>query len=153
MADLVTPTPVVLDVPRSLLFTNRAILACERELSKLWGTKTSMWTTLSQAETLGINDLSVMLWAGLLHEQHEPGKPKLVTLEDVQEAMDMRRQPELLGAVLEAWNAATLRVLPVTDEEANGPLVQSVPAPSSTGPASGASDASPLALVTTNSGG
>ena len=135
MPSLVTPIPIVLDKPRTLLLDNRAIFQCERELSRLWGEKVSLFQVLSDVTTLGLNDLSVMLWQACLAED-----PSL-TLSQVQHMMDLRRLPEMLTAVLDAWNAATLPAAPV--QEVNGaadPL-----ASASTGPGSGAMPVSTLA--------
>ena len=68
MPSLVPSVPLVLDRERHLRLDNAALFRAERELSKLWSRKVSVLQTLIDPETLGLNDLSILLWCGLLHE-------------------------------------------------------------------------------------
>jgi hypothetical protein len=138
------PVPLQLDRLRHLRLTNRAILRAERELSTLWGKRCSLFEILS--ESLGVNDLSVILWQGLLHED-----PRL-TLEYVQEhLMDMRRLSAIMIAVLDAWNAATAPAAP-PDVPQNGEAPVGPFATTSPGSPSGALPGSILASGAGNSG-
>jgi hypothetical protein len=101
MPSIVPEITLTLDRRRTLRLDNRAILTAERELSRLWGTKVSLFQTLASAETLGFNDLTVLLWQALLHED------KTLTLAQVQDLVDFRQLTPLITAVLEAWNVAT----------------------------------------------
>jgi|SRR5262252_5858349 len=136
----VTPeVPIILDRPRHLRLDNRAIFSAEKELSALWGKKVSLFTVLGSGE-LGLNDLSVLLWQGLRHE--DPG----LTLERVQDLMDMSDLPGLIEKVLASWNAATTPAEP-RQETPDAPFPNG-----SSGPASGATGALSLASATTSSG-
>ena len=109
------------------------MLLAERELSRLWDRKISLFSVLASADGLGLNDLSVLLFAALLHED-----PSL-TLLKTQDMMDMQRLPEMIQAILEAWNRATMPAQPQT-EAPSDPL-----ASTSTGPDSGVLPAPSLA--------
>jgi hypothetical protein len=120
MPSLVPLIPITLDRPRQLRLDNRAIFQAERELSRLWEKRCSLFNVL--ANDLGLNDLSVILWQALLHED-----PRL-TLADVQnELMDMAKLPEIIDAVLQAWNAATTPA--ITGASANGEVGETDPLP------------------------
>ena len=115
MAESVVPSiPLTLDKPRHLRLDNRALFRCERELVQIWGTKTSMLSILMDLGNIRLNDLAVMLWVGLLHED-----PTL-TLEETQDLMDFSKLSDILGAILQAWNAATLPADPQAVPEGEG---------------------------------
>lgn len=133
MPSIVAPVPLMLDRERHLRLDNGAMLLAERELSRLWERKISLFSVLASADGLGLNDLSVLLWVSLLHED-----PSL-TLLRVQDMMDMQRLPEMIQAILQSWNNATMPAQPQT-ETPSDPL-----ASTSTGPGSGAMPAPSLA--------
>jgi len=121
MPSIVPLIPLILDRPRHLRLSNAAIFQAERELSQLWGKRCSLFQVL--ANDLGLNDLSVILWQALLHED-----PRL-TLATVQnELIDMAKLPDIITAVLDAWNAATAPAVPVA--AGNGEVVDTDPLPS-----------------------
>ena len=123
---VVEPASLMLDRVRYLKLDNAGMLFAERELSSLWGRKISLFSVLASPDGLGLNDLSVLLFAALVKDD-----PTL-TLLRVQDLMDMTRLGEMITAVLEAWNRATAPALPPT-ESPDSPL-----ASISTGPGSGA---------------
>jgi hypothetical protein len=131
MPSIVPLIPITLDRPRHLRLGNPAIFQAEIELSKLWGKRCSIFTTLGP--DVGVNDLSVILWQALLHED-----PRL-TLAYVQEhVMDLAKLPEIIDAVLQAWNAATAPAVP--EASVNGEASRMDPLPDgSTGSPSGLS--------------
>jgi hypothetical protein len=131
MPSVVPLIPITLDRPRHLRLDNRAIFQAERELSRLWEKRCSLFNVL--ATDLGLNDLSVILWQALLHEDAR------LTLAIVQnELMDMAKLPEIIDAVLQAWNAATAPAVP--DASVNGEASLMDPLPDgSTGSPSGRS--------------
>jgi hypothetical protein len=120
MPSVVPLIPITLDRPRHLRLSNAAIFQAEIELSKLWGKRCSLFNVL--ASDLGLNDLSVILWQALLHEDAR------LTLAIVQnELMDMAKLSEIIDAVLQAWNGATTPALPVT--ATNGEVIETDPLP------------------------
>ena len=120
MPSIVPLIPITLDRRRVLRLNNAAIFQAEIELSKLWGKRCSLFNVL--ANDLGLNDLSVILWQALLYED-----PRL-TLDDVQnELMDMAKLPDIIEAVLAAWNAATAPAVP--DSSVNGEATETDPLP------------------------
>ena len=131
MPSVVPLIPITLDRPRHVRLGNPAIFQAELELSKLWGKRCSLFNVL--ANDLGLNDLSIILWQGLLHED-----PRL-TLAYVQEhVMDMAKLTDIIEAVLQAWNAATAPAVPGV--ALNGEVVDTDPLPDgSTGKVSGLS--------------
>jgi hypothetical protein len=142
MPSLITPIPIDLDRRRHVLLTNKAIFGAERELSKLWGKHCSLYEVLS--ETLGLNDMAIILWQGLLHES-----PTL-NLEQVQDMIDFREIPALLTVILQAWNAATLPAEVAQDGVSpDSPFASPRPSP---GSLSGASPASSLGATALSSG-
>jgi hypothetical protein len=115
--------PITLDKPRHLLFDRLAVKFIEVELTRIWGREYTFYQALRLcAEMLNDNDLSklsyinvsVMLWAGCLHED------MALTLATVEEALPYA-DPSLLipyiGPILQAWQAATPTAPPV---ELNG---------------------------------
>ena len=101
MPSLVPSVPVVLDKERHLRLDNAALFRAERELSRLWGKRLSILQVLMDPETLGMNDLSVLLWCGLLHEDAD------LALSQVQDAMQVANFAALLEALYAAWSADT----------------------------------------------
>lgn len=114
MPSIVPLIPIDLDRRRHLRLNNAAIFQAEIELSKLWGKKVSLFQTLGTSETLGFNDLSVVLWQALVHED-----PRL-TLAQTQEVMDLGKLPQIIEAILAAWNAATAPAVPETAPNGEG---------------------------------
>lgn len=141
MPSVVPGIPLMLDRERHLRLDNAAMLLAERELSRLWDRKISLFSVLASADGLGLNDLSVLLFAALLHED-----PSL-TLLKTQDLMDMQRLPEMINAILAAWNAATMPVV-TSQETADGPLASTL-----TGPDSGVPPVSSSVSVPLSSGG
>jgi hypothetical protein len=125
MPSVVEPVPLRLDRERFLRLDNAGMLFAERELSRLWEKKISLFSVLASPDGLGLNDLSVLLFAALV--QDDPS----LTLLRVQDLMDMTRLGEMITAVLEAWNRATMPAQPQA-EAPDSPL-----ASTSTGPDSG----------------
>jgi hypothetical protein len=120
MLSTVPLIPIMLDKPRHLRLDNRALFRCERELSTLWNCKTSLLTVFIDLANLSLNDLAIMLWVGLLHED-----PTL-TLEQTQDLMELSKLPDILGAILKAWNAATLPAeIQTVGKGEDGPLALS----------------------------
>ena len=101
MPSLVPSVPITLDRERNLRLDNAALFRAERELSKVWNRKVSVLQTLIDPETLGLNDLSILLWCGLLHEDSD------LSLSQVQDAMTVQNFATYLDALYTAWNAAT----------------------------------------------
>ena len=117
---LTPPIPVDLDCERHLRLDARAIFQAERELCKLWGRQMNILTVISGGN-LTLNDVSILLWQGLLHED-----PSL-TLAETQELMVFDKLPAIVTAVFEAWNAATQ---PVTHTaQTNGDTSPFAPSP------------------------
>lgn len=151
MADprIVPLTPIVLDKPRTLLFDRLAVKFIELELTRIWGREYTFYQALRLcAEMLQDNDLSklsyinvsVMLWAGCLHED------QFLTQQIVEDALPYA-DPSLLipyiGPILQAWQAASPTPPPV--QEQNGEVHDSDPLDASTGMPSGALSDSVLA--------
>lgn len=126
---VVPSVPLMLDKERHLRFTIPALLMAERELSRIWEKKVSLFATIGSAEGLGLNDMQVLLWVALLHE--EPG----LTLLRVQDMMDLSKVGDYITAIYAAWNAAW-PLAPAQPEGAESPL-----ALTSTGSVSGSTAA------------
>lgn len=140
MPSLVPLIPITLDKPRALRLDNQALLLAERELSKLWERKLNILQVLLDAETLGLNDLCVLLWAGLRHEDPD------LSLAQVQEAVSIQDYIPLLQALFSAWNSATA---PADGAPEGTPVPL---APASPGSATGVLPGSSLASAMTPSG-
>ena len=127
MPSLTTAVPIDLDRRRYLRLDNRAMFQCEVELSRLWNKKISLFHLLADTDALGLNDLSVLLWMGLVHED-----PTL-TLVQTQELMDFAQLPLLITAILQAWNNATMPAVssPAAGEGGDDPLAVLSPGPHS----------------------
>lgn len=131
-----------LDRRRSIRLDMAAILRSERELCALWGKKQNILTILFDSDSLTINDIVVILWQGLLHED-----PAL-TLEQVQNMVNMTNLAQVTESIFDAWSRATAPVEgSAPQESANGPL-----ALGSTGVPSGVTPASTSPLTTPPSG-
>jgi hypothetical protein len=118
MPSVVPLIPITLDKPRHLRLDNRALFRSERELSLLWQKKVSVLNVFVDIGNISLNDLAVLLWVGLIHED-----PTL-TLEQTQDLMELSRLPDILRAILQAWNAATLPAEPQPSGQGDdGPLV------------------------------
>jgi hypothetical protein len=132
----ITPLiPIDLDKRRYLRLDNKAKFRAEWELCQLWGERLNLFSVMSQ-DLMTLNDLSVLLWQGLLHED-----PRL-TLADVQAMMDLDSPDGLLTtikAITEAWNASSPTPRPVAEEVEREADPLTTPSP---GPPSGASPAS-----------
>lgn len=137
MPSIVEPIPLDLDRRRHVRLDNRAMFLAERTLCRVWDRKVNLLSVLADPQGLTLNDLAALLWAGLQHED-----PTL-TLEQVQDLMDLDKVGAITQAVFAAWNTATAPV-PGSQrppDEADGPFA---PAPS-TGAPSGAMGAAALA--------
>jgi hypothetical protein len=143
MADprLITPVPIVLDKPRTLLYDRFAVKCIELELTRQWGHEYTFYQALRLcAEMLNDNDLSklsyinisTMLWAGCLHD--DPGL-NLATVEDALPYADPSLLIPYIGPILQAWQAASPTPSPV---EMNGEVSDTDPLGASTGSSFGA---------------
>ncbi len=130
MPSVVPLIPIMLDKPRHLRMTNRAIFQSEIELMKLWNRKVNVLSVLVNADqTLTLNDLAIFLWQALLDED-----PSL-TLPEVQDLIDVTKLDVIVTAILRAWNVATAPAEPALPGEV---AAQSDPLPTpSTGHVSG----------------
>lgn len=122
MSPLVPLIDVMLDKPRHLLFTRRAVKQIEIALSRAWGKEQTFYSAMRDLATmltigdpayLSFTTLSIVLWQGLLDED-----PTL-TLTEVEDAipyMDLGALVQLAGKVLEAWQAVSPPPPPVSEE-------------------------------------
>jgi hypothetical protein len=134
-ADLVESVPIELDKTRHLKFTNRAMMAAEREINKQRGASVAERVAidylmiaaarqgLSGAGSFPRDLVTVMIWAGLLRED-----PSL-TVEQVVDLID--RSPLSRGKILdclwEAYQSAASKTLASAEEPEGGdppPLAQ-----------------------------
>lgn len=95
---VIDPIPVTLDKPRSILLTLPALKTIEDTLAKLRGEKRVNLFQVFSAGDFGAQELLVILWAGLRHED-----PKL-TLEQVLAAIarvNMQDIAELVRTAIE----------------------------------------------------
>jgi hypothetical protein len=139
--------PITLDKPRHLLFDRMAVKLIEVELTRIWGKEYTFYQALRLcAEMLNDNDLSklsyinvsVMLWAGCLHED-----PTL-TQQVVEEALPYADPSQLIpyiGPILQAWQAVSP---PAPVQAMNGEVVDDNPLDASPGRLSGALSANVL---------
>lgn len=134
MPSLVPSVPITLDKDRNLRLDNAALFRAERELSRVWGRKVSVLQTLIDPETLGLNDLSILLWCACLHEDQD------LSLSQVQDAMTITNFATYLDALYQAWNLATAPAEGASQQEPDGPFPSASP-----GNATGASRVSSLA--------
>lgn len=125
MPSMVEPVPLLLDRERHLRFDIAALLLAERELARVWDRKISLFSILASEGGLGLNDVSVLLWVSLLHE--DPS----MTLLKTQDLMDINRIADYTAAIFAAWNAAWPPA-PAREEASADPLARA-----STGDASG----------------
>ena len=137
MPRIIPSIPVDFDRPRTLRFDRRAVFQSEVELSRVWGKPTTFYEAIyslanvfgDTAMALSLNNLSVLLWQGFLHET-----PSL-TLDEVQDALpfdDPAALFPLAGKVLEAWQAMSVPPADTTPTEVSDadPLAPSTGAPS-----------------------
>src|SRR5262249_18373175 len=114
---LTPPIVLELDRPRTLRLTLGAIFQAEREMCRLWGRQQNILTIFSDVASMTLNDLSILLWAALKHED------PLLTLEATQDLMTFDKLPAIMTAIFEAWNAATMPAVPPGEEDRqDGPL-------------------------------
>lgn len=140
MPSIVEPVLLTLDRERHLRFDMAALLLAEREMSRLWDRKVSLFSVLASGEGLGLNDISVLLWVSLLHD--DPS----MTLLKTQDLMDVNRIADYTTAIFAAWNRAWPQASPSEEERAD-PLATAL-----TGDASGVPPVSSLASLTPSSG-
>lgn len=140
MPSLVPFVPITLDRLRHIRLDNQALLLAEREISKLWDKRVNILQVFLDTPTLGLNDVCIVLWAGLRHED-----PQL-TLLQVQDLVGLAEYVPVLQALYEAWNSATASAVP-SSEAAPVPLAQASP-----GNGSGGLVEPSLASVTVSSG-
>lgn len=133
MSRLVPSVPVQLDKERHLRLDNAALLRAERELSRVWQRKISIIQVLIDPATLGLNDVSVLLYCGVLHEDPD------VSLGQVQDAMTLQAFPGYVEALYKAWTLATAPAEGAPPVEGEGPFPTLSP-----GNATGVSPASNL---------
>lgn len=132
MADesIVPPVPLDLDRRRHLRFGKRAVFRAEKALCDFWGKRTNILTVLFDAAGLTLNDIAILLWQGLLHED-----PTL-TLEQVQGMVTVENVTTIVEALYRSWNDASQDAADAT-EALNGtdPLAMAMPSPgASSGP-------------------
>jgi hypothetical protein len=134
---IVPLVPIVLDKPRHLRLDVAALCQAERDLSDLWGKKTSVYAVLLDVP-IGINDLCILVLHGLRHED-----PTL-SLPEVRGMLNHTTIPAVFQAVTDAWTKATRAAEPGAAEEA----APADPWPTaSTGANSGPTPASSLGSV------
>ena len=148
--NLVEPTPITLDKPRTLLYTFNAYRVAEIELTKLWGTRTTIPGVLAaiyQNDTPGtshmqaaeqstevpaatmsvlsnkisIAEVLIILWAGLLHED------KKLTLDYLGDNLFFNDLGSVLGPIITAVSAS--RPSSITEEGTSkeDPFLQQTP--------------------------
>lgn len=88
------PVTVVLDKPRTLRFSMWAMKAYEREAKQ--SILAIDWTKIN------VTDISILLWAGLLHEDEK------LTVRQVDNMVDESNFVTVLAAVVKAWKAAVV---------------------------------------------
>jgi len=98
---IVPPVPIDLDRRRHLKLGKRAVFRAEKALGEFWGKRLNILTVLFSTEGLTLNDIAILLWQGLLHED-----PTL-TLERVQDMMTLQNVSVIVDAIFQAWNDAT----------------------------------------------
>jgi hypothetical protein len=108
---IVPLVPIMLDKPRHLRLDINALCNAERDLSELWGEKTSVYAVLLQVP-IGINDLCILVLHGLRHED-----PTL-SLPEVRGMLNHTTIPTVFQAVTDAWTKATRAAEPTAADEA-----------------------------------
>lgn len=101
MDSIVAPIPIDLDKRRHLRFDNRALLRAEHALCELWNRKINLLQLLFAGDTITLNDIAILLWQALRHED-----PTL-TLEETQDLMALDKIGAITEAVFAAWNRHT----------------------------------------------
>jgi hypothetical protein len=100
MPSLVPRVPIDLDRRRYLHFNNWARCQAEREISTFWGKDISIYDVLTRMP-IRANDLAIIVWQALIADD-----PSL-SLADTMDAMDYATLPDIMDAVLKAWNIST----------------------------------------------
>lgn len=98
---LVPPVPIDLDRRRHVKLGKRAIFRAEKALCQFWEKRLNILTVLFSADGLTMNDVAILLWQGLLHED-----PSL-TLEQVQSFITLENLTRIVEAIYQAWNDAS----------------------------------------------
>jgi hypothetical protein len=99
--ELVPPVPIDLDRRRHLRLGKRAVFRAEKALCEFWGKRQNILTMLFDPAGLTLNDIAILLWQGLLHED-----PTL-TLEQAQDMVTMANVSTIVTALYQSWNDAT----------------------------------------------
>ena len=145
MPSIIPLIPITLDMRRHLRFDTLSVMTAERELTQFWGRACTFFEVVqqlldfamtAQVAKLSVANLSILLWQGCRHED-----PAL-TLAQVHEAMphvgDVVALSQLVGAILEAWQAGSPSSEPTQEVEsaanpldgsighASGPLLASI---------------------------
>jgi hypothetical protein len=137
MAPTLDPSvPIMLDRLRHIRLGTKALRRAELVLSDVRKREISILRVMFNPDGLGLNEMLVLLWCGLAHED-----PTL-TLEEVEDLVTGDKILLSLEAVYAAWNRHTASAQPSTEEASNGPLA--TPSPGSD---SGASPVSSLAFA------
>ena len=119
--------PIDLDKRRYLRLDTTALCSAERDLSELWGKKTSVYAALLEVP-IGLNDLSIIMLHGLRHAD-----PTL-SLPEVRGIMNYSTVPVMFQAVTDAWTKTSAAAEP----RAEGAVTSLDPPPTtSTGVSSG----------------
>lgn len=117
MPSIVPLIDLTLDKPRHLRLGNAQLCQAEVELSAFWNRDMSVYAALLQSP-MRANDLSIILWQALLHE--DPG----LTLAQTRDLLDGQLIGDVIAAVQQAWISATQPAEPPTGEgnSTPGPL-------------------------------
>ncbi|WP_447978079.1 hypothetical protein [Candidatus Nitrospira bockiana] len=127
----VHPIEIHLGKPRKFLLDLKAIMTAERELARFWGLKRVSLVQLFQSREIGVAEIVMITWAGLLHDEAK------LTLEQVTDLLNQTGLQVALDAIRQAFEA---HMGARTQEGAQAdPLATSPTA--STGSPSGPSDA------------
>lgn len=132
--------PLTLDRPRQVRLGIKALREAELMLGEVYGRKVSILRVMPYPEDLTLNDIVVILWAGL-HED-DPA----LTIATVERLVNMQNLPDILQAMYAAWNLHTAAAAPAP-EGVERPLATAFP-----GSDSGALPGSSLASATMTSG-
>jgi len=100
MPSIIPSIPIDLDRRRHLRLTNWAKCQAERAICDYWGKELSLYDALMRSP-MRANDLAIMFWQALTHE--DPG----LTLHEATDLMDYARPEAILEAVVQAWNIST----------------------------------------------
>jgi hypothetical protein len=100
MESVVPGVPITLDRVRHLRLDIQALIRAERDMSDLWGKKTSVYGVLLDVP-IGINDLCILVHRGLQWEDPTLNFPQ------VQELLNRATMTTIFQAVTDAWTKAT----------------------------------------------